>query len=926
MDLHTLRTGDSIFDLSSTTDVNVTQTTLWSSNTTPSTVVTHKEAYAAGGTATVYSTKPASTNTFNVTGWYQAPYPVPQPPCQLSTSTQCIFSADCDKCTIYGGTVSLLYFPVSRTTATSSLASASAGLRVPGNNLTGMASPTVTSSPTAPLTAIYEHTTLTSPSVYISFRTAYAIDDCGSQVGNRYPGAILALNQTDLSSVYGLYGTMYSTIIDPLAPVQTMSTPYLKAAPFDLADLNWPVPVSAYMNQPKFALGREIFSVVFDDYRPILAVPPQIRSIDPAWNKCALDWEGLYDPPKALQPAETIAGVTTAPGATHFTQPAAPSAELETPAIRTTSVAVVTHTSAIPLGGEAPDSTSVTDPSDGIDDNNHERGSQSQAGDGAAMSGDAATVLQSPSSISQGQVSRTISAVVTRHTSAIAFGLVPAEPTPRIKSEALPQSSSETDAADPHWTISSRTSRDNRPQPLDGPSISIGAPKPPSDARGTGIADAPTAMASSGVKELNSGENLGRLWTQSAEASSESIGKIARLSEDVEVTSNVQASPTASRVDPATAKSGSGYVFSGSADTVELTVSDGDATTLIDNAAPSSILKDGSIKSHHLTIAEGKVTASPTSRPRSTSLSAGEETLKTSSQSREKHGQASRFEYQSRTDESQTSHIAESGVEVLGDTKPTPLDAAASVSSDAAKTLPRHGAPTMDLASTVSWKADRPPGTKSAAGEATFTIAGHVHTATQEGSGEVLIGETTISAGGEALPVPGATLSVARDGELQMVWTASASEHDKFSSAGNSPVGALNVLELTMQSTTITARRMSGAPGHVSFDGQVLSAGGPAATVGGNKVSAVTNGVVVESGGAEHRTIEWTGSTTPITASTSSILSRASNPEELPSRTGISESSSAVLTTATSNDASSRRPGPVLPVTLIMLSALLVWF
>lgn len=179
----------------------------------------------------------------------------------------CKYSADCNKCTISGGTVQLLYFPVPRTTSG-------------GSNFS---MPAPTAAPAVPETAVYKNFTMTSPSVYISFQTAYAVDECGSPVGQRYPGAILPLPLSDLSSVHGGYGTMYSS--DPLNPAPSQ-TPCLLAGAFDLADLDWPYPLSAYTNQLKYALGREIFSIITSPY---LAVPKQIRSLDAAWNSCELD-------------------------------------------------------------------------------------------------------------------------------------------------------------------------------------------------------------------------------------------------------------------------------------------------------------------------------------------------------------------------------------------------------------------------------------------------------------------------------------------------------------------------------------------------------------------------------------------------------------------------------------------------------------
>ncbi|KAK5119866.1 hypothetical protein LTR85_007192 [Meristemomyces frigidus] len=292
------------------------------------TFVTVSQAYAVGGTYSIWTTSTPGPYVYTMTEEYRATYPVPSPRCSLSTSTQCKFSADCDKCTISGGTVRLLYFPTSRT--------------VSGDHNTTTAPAT-----TGLATAVYGNATLTSPSVYISFHTAYAENACGAQVGNRHPGAILSLKPDQLSSAYGLYGTMYSEGLDPLG--YSSSTPYLIAASFDLANLNWPVPASAYENQPKFALGGEVFSVIFDDYNPVLAVPPQIRSLDPAWKSCALDWQGLYDPPKALHPASVMAGPVTTAGNDPVVTAAVPSSAPDSPARETNSASIVTHVSSIAL-------------------------------------------------------------------------------------------------------------------------------------------------------------------------------------------------------------------------------------------------------------------------------------------------------------------------------------------------------------------------------------------------------------------------------------------------------------------------------------------------------------------------------------------------------------------------------------------------
>ncbi|KAK4545576.1 hypothetical protein LTR36_002926 [Oleoguttula mirabilis] len=110
---------------------------------------------------------------------------------------------------------------------------------------------------------------MTSPFVYISLQTATATDACG-RVGGHYSGSVLTLNPTDVSTVYGAQGAGY-------VPDQALRINY--------ADLQGVVPASV----------------------PTLAIPPQVRSLDPAWAACALDLNGLYDPPTALTAAQTIA-------------------------------------------------------------------------------------------------------------------------------------------------------------------------------------------------------------------------------------------------------------------------------------------------------------------------------------------------------------------------------------------------------------------------------------------------------------------------------------------------------------------------------------------------------------------------------------------------------------------------------------------
>ncbi|KAL9083546.1 MAG: hypothetical protein Q9165_008471 [Trypethelium subeluteriae] len=147
----------------------------------------------------------------------------------------------------------------------------------------------------------------------------YARDDCGNPIGSSYPGQILTLASSDVSSAR--YGTVDSNAL--LAHID-----YL-AYPFNYADLNYPIPWSAYSGQSSCfcvygtadpAIPIEscpCSTIVNSDYRPALVVPPQVRTLDPAWSHCAIPFGGFYDPPHAL----TAQGSAAAPETMTFTLP-----------------------------------------------------------------------------------------------------------------------------------------------------------------------------------------------------------------------------------------------------------------------------------------------------------------------------------------------------------------------------------------------------------------------------------------------------------------------------------------------------------------------------------------------------------------------------------------------------------------------------
>lgn len=57
----------------------------------------------------------------------------------------------------------------------------------------------------------FEGTTLTSPTVYISFQTAFALDDCTQPVGRNHTGSLLPMQADQVSSIHGALGPQYIT-------------------------------------------------------------------------------------------------------------------------------------------------------------------------------------------------------------------------------------------------------------------------------------------------------------------------------------------------------------------------------------------------------------------------------------------------------------------------------------------------------------------------------------------------------------------------------------------------------------------------------------------------------------------------------------------------------------------------------------------
>jgi len=213
----------------------------------------------------------------------------------------------CGRCAVTGGSIELLYFP-----------------------------PGMTPHPaTGPVVATTLGTVLTSPTYYISFASIYASDVC-SAVGPTLESLILPIpTDQPLSTLFA------STVAcDARHQVRGWLPQYnIGTAAMNVTDLmHEPVPYSIYSSQPycvnqaaeaRQKSGCGVYACPTTlPYRPLVVLSSQLlNSLNPAWGACSLDLRGLYDPPKALQPATAVVVPTMAgPSPTTSATPADPPA------------------------------------------------------------------------------------------------------------------------------------------------------------------------------------------------------------------------------------------------------------------------------------------------------------------------------------------------------------------------------------------------------------------------------------------------------------------------------------------------------------------------------------------------------------------------------------------------------------------------
>lgn len=184
----------------------------------------------------------------------------------------------CGPCTIFGNGVELLYFPEPTTVSRDMCASTPSATITWFDNDVGVpyngTSPTQTNyTGQPPVTAVMDGTTFTSGTAYISIATVWTGDRCTGSAGSAITSALLALpSESVLSLRYSQDHFQYF-----------MSQSKITGYPFNFADMQKPIPFSAWNGQNRCqGLGDTRCDVIYeDDFNPQLAMPPGIRKLSP---------------------------------------------------------------------------------------------------------------------------------------------------------------------------------------------------------------------------------------------------------------------------------------------------------------------------------------------------------------------------------------------------------------------------------------------------------------------------------------------------------------------------------------------------------------------------------------------------------------------------------------------------------------------
>ncbi|KAI6869826.1 hypothetical protein KC343_g8025 [Hortaea werneckii] len=186
--------------------------------------------------------------------------------------------------------------------------------------------------------------TMTYPSVYLSLDQLTAWTEAmvysysttslvtasmyQHQVGDTYRNILIPMDPADVSSLRHVpidYSAFMDSItasgvynLSPISQSQTPDMSYMgyigTPRPMDYQHITAPSPEDYFLNPNMppncdWTSRNDMCGTIYEgDYRPQLSLPSKLIDLDPAWKNCEPHINGIYDPPKALQPATTLDG------------------------------------------------------------------------------------------------------------------------------------------------------------------------------------------------------------------------------------------------------------------------------------------------------------------------------------------------------------------------------------------------------------------------------------------------------------------------------------------------------------------------------------------------------------------------------------------------------------------------------------------
>ncbi|KAK3629541.1 hypothetical protein LTR56_017970 [Elasticomyces elasticus] len=280
----------------------------------------------------VYNQRLVDNSTIQISGYVDSSL---MPQWQMACN-RTVTETSCGACTIYGGEVQLMYFPVAAnasrdmcaataasptmcplgpTTAPYAIPTAGVGgscnyVHCPyfvGNTSTADSGPYIVSAGTT----FYENR------AYISVQTAYASNSCG-YIGGRHAGSMVTVASSQVFSMNRVHGdcadqgnSFNFADLEPNLPMSAFNTAVNQNACRKLPQFAGKYPdydKGDWVNGRAIGYSEPCNTIIDWAYFPTLVVPTQIRDLDPAWATCAVALDGLYDPPKVLTAQTTVAG------------------------------------------------------------------------------------------------------------------------------------------------------------------------------------------------------------------------------------------------------------------------------------------------------------------------------------------------------------------------------------------------------------------------------------------------------------------------------------------------------------------------------------------------------------------------------------------------------------------------------------------